>query len=116
MGCANSIAFGDRAVVEAVVGELGKPGRANLAWRIDDVDPAAPTRNDRPSVRGQLDILDEIQSRGECAIQEDPLPALWALSRRADLQPQIATLDFCAIARPVLREGDELDFRFGYPQ
>ena len=74
VGCANSIAFGDRAVVEAVVGELGKPGRANLAWRIDDVDPAAPTRNDRPPVRGQLDVLDEIQSRGERAIQEDSLP------------------------------------------
>ncbi len=80
------------------------------------MDPAAPARNDCPSVHGKLDILDEIQSRGEGAIQEDPPTALRALSRRGDPQPQIAGFDLRAIARSVLREGDELDFRFEYPQ
>ena len=80
------------------------------------MDPAAPARNDCPPVRCQFDILDEIQRRGEGAIQEDPATALRALSRRADPQPQLAGFDLRAIARSVLCEGDELDFRFGYPQ
>ena len=80
------------------------------------MDPAAPTRNDRPPVCAQLDILDEIQSRGKGTIQEDPPTAFRLLSRRADPQPQIAAFDLRAIALSILRERQELDFRFGYPQ
>src|SRR5262245_32534422 len=105
-GRADVVARENSAVVEALGVDPREPERRQRVGRLEDVHDAAPARDHRAAVRLEVDVLHEVEPRGEGVVREEQ--AVRTLPR-TDAELEARAVDLGDETRPVRSEGDEVD-------